>query len=151
MHNLVHLVMAPKVEVGICDALGDADRRYTRTVNVREDWKGHLWQERCHTFAMDERYLLAAVRYTERNPLGASLCVEPQDWPWSSAAAHVAAGNDAPFAVGPLLESVADWEAFVGEADDETHNVPQRAQPAPDIRSVPTHSSNPRRHASPAR
>jgi putative transposase len=44
MPNLVHLVMAPKDELGLCDALGEADRRYTRTVNVREGWKGHLWQ-----------------------------------------------------------------------------------------------------------
>lgn len=36
------------------DALGKAHRRYTRMINFREGWKGHLWQERFHSFVMDE-------------------------------------------------------------------------------------------------
>jgi len=52
----------------------------------------------------------------------ARLCARAQDWPWSSAAAHLAGRDDALVTVRPLLELVPDWEAFVGEADDEKFN-----------------------------
>lgn len=119
MPNHVHLVTVPADEFGLRDALGEAHRRYTRMVNFREGWKGHLWQERFHSFVMDERHLLAAARYVERNPVRARLCARPQDWPWSSAAAHLAGHDDSLVTVRPLLESVPDWEAFIGGTDDE--------------------------------
>jgi putative transposase len=66
--------------------LGEAHRRYTRRVNFRKRWRGHLWQERFHSFPMEESYLLATVRYVERNPVAARLCRRVEAWPWSSAA-----------------------------------------------------------------
>lgn len=38
---------------------------------------------------MDEDYLLATVRYVERNPVAARLCDLPEDWKCSSAGAHI--------------------------------------------------------------
>ncbi len=127
MRNHVHLIMVPADEFGLRDALGEAHRRYTRMVNFREGWKGHLWQERFHSFVvddfvMDERHLLAAARYVERNPVRARLCASPQDWPWSSAAAHLAGRDDSLVTVRPLLELVDDWEAFIGGSDDDRLN-----------------------------
>jgi putative transposase len=58
---------------------------------------------------MDERHLLAAARYVERNPVRARLCARPQDWPWSIAAAHLAGGDDALVTVRLLLELVPGW------------------------------------------
>ena len=46
MRNHVHLIMVPADEFGLRDALGEAHRRYTRMVNFREGWKGHLWQRK---------------------------------------------------------------------------------------------------------
>jgi putative transposase len=74
MPNHVHLIMVPADEFGLRDALGEAHRRYTRMINFRDGWRGHLWQERFHSFVMDEQHLLAAVRYVERNPVRARLC-----------------------------------------------------------------------------
>ena len=54
-------------------AVGEAQRRYTATVNNREGWTGHLWQGRFASFAMDDLYTLRAARYVERNPGGAKL------------------------------------------------------------------------------
>ena len=59
-------------------------RRYTRHVNFREGWRGHLWQGRFASFVMDESYLLAAARYIERNPLRARLVSKPGDYAWSA-------------------------------------------------------------------
>ena len=60
----------------------------------RKRWRGHLWQERFHSFTMDEDYLLSTVRYVERNPVVARLCVDPEDWKWSSARAHLKGEDD---------------------------------------------------------
>jgi hypothetical protein len=75
MPNPVHLIMAPRCEDGLRAALSEAHRRYTRHVNFRQGWRGHLWQERFHSFVMDAQYLLATVRYVERNPVAAQLCL----------------------------------------------------------------------------
>ena len=58
----VHLIAVPESEEGLARAIGEAHRRYTRRINFREKWRGHLWQERFASFPMDERYLLAAAR-----------------------------------------------------------------------------------------
>jgi putative transposase len=113
MPNHVHLVAVPESEDGLCRALGEAHRRYTRHVNFREAWRGHLWQGRFASFVMDEAYLLRAVRYVELNPVRAGIVKRPGDYPWSSAAAHLAGKDDALVQVRPLLEEVGDWKAYL--------------------------------------
>ncbi len=46
MPNHVHLILVPSSADGLRAALGEAHRRYTRMVNVREGWRGYLWQGR---------------------------------------------------------------------------------------------------------
>jgi putative transposase len=117
MPNHVHLVMVPKHEDGLRAALGEAHRRYTRRINFRNGWRGHLWQERFHSFVMDERYLLATVRYVELNPVKAKLCREPCDWPWSSARAHLEGKDGRLVNVRPMLERVRDWSSYLSSGD----------------------------------
>lgn len=73
MPNHVHLVAVPKEKDSLNRAIGEAHRRYTRMVNFREGWRGHLWQGRFASYVMDEKYLLACVRYVENNPVRAKL------------------------------------------------------------------------------
>ncbi|MEA1921767.1 MAG: transposase, partial [Pseudomonadota bacterium] len=47
----------------------EAHIRYTRRINFRENWRGHLWQGRFSSFIMNEEYLLACTRYVELNPV----------------------------------------------------------------------------------
>jgi putative transposase len=119
MPNHAHLILVPGDEDGLRRALGEAHRRYTRRVNAREDWRGHLWQERFHSFPMDEGYLLAAARYVELNPVRAGLVRRPADWRWSSAPAHLAGRDDGVVAVAPLLERVPDWQGFLAGGLEE--------------------------------
>ncbi len=44
MPNHVHLIAVPEDEDGLRRAIGEAHRRYTRHVNFREGWRGHLWR-----------------------------------------------------------------------------------------------------------
>jgi putative transposase len=66
MPNHVHLIVVPQNEDGLRRALGEAHRRYTRRINFREGWRGHLWQGRFASFALDERYLRRAAPLLER-------------------------------------------------------------------------------------
>ena len=60
MPNQVHLIVVPQSTESLCRAIGEAHRRYTRRINFREGWRGHLWQGRFASFVMDEDHLLTA-------------------------------------------------------------------------------------------
>ena len=113
MPNHVHLIAVPESEEGLARAIGEAHRRYTRRINFREKWRGHLWQERFASFPMDEGHLVAAVRYVEMNPVAAGLVVSPEDYPWSSARAHLLAQDDKLVKVEPLLSIIGNWRDFL--------------------------------------
>ena len=119
MPNHVHLILVPGDQDGLRRALGEAHRRYTRRVNFREGWRGHLWQERFHSFAMDETWLLAAARYVELNPVRARLVKRARDWPWSSARAHLAGSDDELAQAAPLLALAPDWRGYLAEGLEE--------------------------------
>ena len=100
-------------------AIGEAHRRYTRRVNFREQWRGHLWQGRFASFVLDEPYLLAAARYVELNPVRAGLTDAPSDYRWSSARAHLKGKDDALVRVAPLLEIAGNWRRLLLSAVSE--------------------------------
>lgn len=113
MPNHVHLIAVPESEDGLRRAIGEAHRRYTRYINFREKWKGHLWQGRFASFLMDENYLLAATRYIELNPVKAGFVKKPEQYLWSSAKAHMSGKDDNLVTVKPLLKLVNDWREFL--------------------------------------
>ena len=121
MPSHVHLVVVPETEGGLCNLFRKAHRDYTRRINFREGWRGHLWQERFHSFVMDENYLLATVRYVELNPVRAGLCPCAEDWPWSSVHAHLKGEDDDLVTVKPMLSLVNDWLEYLGQQDLDAH------------------------------
>ena len=127
MPNHVHLIAVPTTSEGLARAIGEAHRRYTRRINFREGWRGHLWQDRFASFPMDERYLLATARYIEMNPVAANLVRAPGDYPWSSARAHLAGEDDRLALVAPLLGLVPDWRGFL------------QLTPAPEVETLHRH------------
>ena len=119
MPNHVHLIAVPSDPDGLRNAIGEAHRRYTRRVNFRQGWRGHLWQGRFRSCVMQQSHLLACIRYIEMNPVRAKLVQAPEDWPWSSAAAHVSGGGDGFVDCEALLEMVKeDWKSFLLKAVD---------------------------------
>jgi putative transposase len=117
MPNHVHLVVVPRNKNSLADLFRHAHRTYTLRVNSREGWQGHLWQERFHSFVMDEPHLLAAVRYVELNPVRAGLCGHPESWRWSSYHAHLAGTDDKLVSVAPMLKRVTDWKKYLSVDD----------------------------------
>ena len=94
MPNHVHLILVPRTSDGLAAAVGQVHQRYTRRVNLREGWRGYLWQGRFASFVMGDDYVLSAAAYIERNPVKAGLVDRAEDWPWSSAAAHAEGRGD---------------------------------------------------------
>lgn len=117
MPNHVHLVVIPEAPDSLAMLFRHVHRHYTRYINFREQWRGHLWQERFHSTVMDEPYLLAAVRYVELNPVRAGLCAAPEDWTWSSVHAHITRTDDRIVTVKPMLDRVADWSRYLSVQD----------------------------------
>jgi REP-associated tyrosine transposase len=113
MPNHVHLIAVPESEDSLRRAIGEAHRRYTRAVNSREGWRGHLWQGRFASFVMDEAHLLAAARYVELDPVRARLVRRPEDYLWSSARAHLAGADDELATAQALLALEPEWEEFL--------------------------------------
>lgn len=120
MPNHVHLIAVPESEESLRRGIGEVHRRYSRMINFRENWRGHLWQGRFASFPMDESYLLAAARYVEMNPVTAALVQEAAEWPWSSTRAHLAGSDDELVTVAPLLEMAGDWRLFLKGAGEDT-------------------------------
>ncbi len=118
MSNHAHFVVLPREETSLARTFGEAHRRYTRMVNFREGWRGHLWQERFHSYPMDERHLLAAVRYVEMNPVNAGLVEKAEDWEWSSARYHLGINSfDRLVREQSLFGLVKDWREYLTPPD----------------------------------
>jgi putative transposase len=129
----VHLILVPETEDGLAAALGEAHRRHTRRVTFGEGWRGYLWQGRFASFPLGGDHVVAAARHVELNPVRAGLTPRPEDWPWSSARAHLAGRDAGPVAVRPLPGRVGDWRAFLaaglGEEALETLRRHERTGP----------------------
>ena len=116
MPNHMHLIAAPQSEDGLRRAISEVHRRYTRQINFREGWRGHLWQGPFSSFPMDESYLLAAARYVELNPVRAKLVDRPEAYKWSSAIAHLEGRDNQLVKISPLLNLVGNWREFLLQA-----------------------------------
>ena len=119
MPNHVHIVAVPRDADALGATFRHVHRHYTGYVNARMRVTGHLWQGRFSSVAMDEPHLYAAFRYVALNPVRARLVARAQDWPWSSATAHLRGKDDHVVKVAPALERIGDFKAFLGEEFDE--------------------------------
>lgn len=104
MPNHVHLILTPQNEDGLRATIAETHRQYTRFINDRHGWTGHLWQGRFGSVPMDEERLESAVRYVSLNPVRARLVRQAADWEWSSARAHLSGRDDGLVKVQPVLD-----------------------------------------------
>ena len=113
MPNHVHLVVVPNGPGSLARAFGRAHRSYSTVVNRREGWRGYLWQGRFSSYPMDEAHLITATRYALLNPLRAGLVGSPDEWRFSSLAAHRSGESDGLVDPAPLAERITDWDRFL--------------------------------------
>jgi len=123
MSNHTHLIALPKTEMGLQSVLKPLHMRYAQRLNRQRGWRGHVWQGRYFSSALDEHYLWAAIRYVERNPVRAKMVKRAENYAWSSAAAHCK-GQAHPVLTTKAywmkqFESIEDWSAWLAEGDPE--------------------------------
>jgi putative transposase len=96
MSNHVHLLMKPKEEESLYKMMQGVTLCYTQYINRKYKRTGRLWESRYHSCIVDkELYLWAVARYIEQNPKRAKVVKKEEDFPYSSARAHINSVRDA--------------------------------------------------------
>jgi putative transposase len=119
MDNHVHIIAVPRKSESLAKAIGETHKKYTTVINIRQNWKGHLWQGRFLSYPMGEGYLYFAIRYIERNPVRARIVRKAEDYNWSSAKAHVFQVKDKVLTKFHLESEIQNWRAYLQEEDKE--------------------------------
>ena len=124
MTNHIHAVVIPERADSLAVLFRRVHGRFAQYVNTRRGRSGHLWQGRFYSCPLDGAHVSTALRYVEENPCRAGMAASPQDYRWSSAAAHLGLRGD-PYHVLDLdfwerSGGAATWrEMFAAQATGE--------------------------------
>lgn len=128
MDNHVHFVAVPEREESLARAIGEAHRLYTRMVNFRDGVRGFLFQGRFFSCPLDEKYLLACIRYVERNPIRVVEGIKRAwDYPWSSARYRLGMTKSDPLVAtrdpkakyAGMIDDSLNWRQLLTKEEDE--------------------------------
>jgi putative transposase len=102
MSNHVHWVVVPEREDSLSVLFRRVHGRYAQYLNARRRRTGHLWQNRYFSCPVAAEREEVVLRYVEWNPVRAGMKQRPEEYLWSSAAAHL---------IGPECERtpILDW------------------------------------------
>lgn len=119
MSNHVHFIAVPMEDDSLAKTFNTLHMRYSQYINSRQENRGHLWQGRFFSCALDERHLYAAMRYVENNPVRAHLVKKAENYRWSSAYGHVRGKKDTVLVDDCyMVEKIKDWSAYLREKED---------------------------------
>lgn len=88
MPNHWHLILSPRHDGDLALFMHHLCNTHTRRVHTATNTvgSGHLYQGRYKSFLVQsDKYLLALIKYVERNPVRAKLAKKCEDWRWGSA------------------------------------------------------------------
>ncbi|MCG2813744.1 MAG: hypothetical protein L6245_03600, partial [Thermodesulfovibrionales bacterium] len=112
----------PEKETSLARGMGGTNLLYTQHINRKYERNGRLWQNRFFsTLVEEDPYLWAVMRYIERNPVRARLVKKAEDYPWSSARAHVLGIKDDVLSEESLLneKELKSYREFLRKEDEE--------------------------------
>lgn len=121
MDNHVHLILRPTTPDGLRAPLASVHTAHSFRINKRLGESGHLFQGRFASYPMDDRHLVAAVRYVENNPVKAGMAANAADWRWSSARAHLGLTNDGLTEIGELGGLASNWKAYLTDGAEAAY------------------------------
>jgi putative transposase len=113
---------APKPRCFGC-SLKETHGRFACYWNAVNHSSGHVWQGRYYSCPMGETHLWEALRYVELSSVRISLVASPQDWHWSSAAAHCGTGPAASWLDMNAWQerwAFGEWRDYLHRAQDES-------------------------------
>jgi putative transposase len=95
LSNHVHLLTRPTSETSLYKMMQGLTLCYTQHINRKVGRTGRLWESRYHSCVVEqEKYLWAAARYIEQNPVRARIAERAEEYPYSSARSHVTGKRD---------------------------------------------------------
>lgn len=112
MPNQIHLIAIPEEERYMARAIGETHRRYSCIINERNDWRGHLFQDRFFSYPMDEQNTLRAARFIETLPVTIGIAPKPENYLWSSAKSRIKVAENSilkPFRSFHVIHNWADY------------------------------------------
>ena len=90
MTNHIHLLVKPRQSASLAKTMQGLNLKYTQFINHQYHRTGRIWAGRFYSCIIDaENYLWAVARYIEQNPLRAKMVRRAEDYPYSSAPAHI--------------------------------------------------------------
>ncbi len=132
MPNHVHLMLVPSAADGLRATLSATHTAFAQRINRTQGISGHVFQGRFASYPMDDAHRMVAARYIENNPVKAGMVARAEDWPWSSAKAHISGREDGVTALAALSEHIGNWRAMLAkglEAADEVESALARGRP----------------------
>jgi putative transposase len=95
MPNHVHLLVTPSREETLARMMQGVTLCYTQHFNRKTGRTGRLWECRYYSAVIDrDSYLWTVSKYIENNPVRTGISERPEDYPYSSARAHVFGRDD---------------------------------------------------------
>jgi putative transposase len=116
--NQVHLIAAPQDADMLGRAIGESHRRYSCLINNRHNWRGHLFQDRFFSYAMDEHTTLRAARFIETLPVTLKITPNPENYLWSSAKSRVKIIQNSIIQPYDFFNTIDNWEEFLARPID---------------------------------
>jgi len=123
MSNHVHFVLVPQQSDSLGVMFNQVSMRYAQYINRKLNRRGHLWQDRYFSCPLDKDHLYEVFKYVENNPVKAGIVGTAEEYPWSSARAHIF--NNLPedsflTDYSKYLKNIDNWNDYLKETSNET-------------------------------
>jgi putative transposase len=121
MPNHVHLLAVPSQDQTLAKMMQGIALCYSKYFNGENGRTGRLWECRYHSTIIDrDRYLWTVSKYIENNPVRAGIVDRPDDYPHSSAKAHILGSRD-PLLKEPLFDisELNEYRKFIRSEEDK--------------------------------
>jgi len=121
MPNHIHLLIRPAEVEALPKMMQGITLCYSKYFNGENGRTGRLWECRYHSTVVDgDSYLWIVSKYIENNPVRAGIVKRPEDYPYSSAKAHVLGRKD-PLLKEPLFDQTQlnEYRSFIRSGEDK--------------------------------
>lgn len=118
--NQIHLIVEPQEPELLARAIGETHRRYSVLINERNNWSGHLFQNRFFSYPCDEQNTLRAARFIETLPVTMKIAPKPENYLWSSAKSRIKIVENTFLKPFRSFHAIHNWAEYLDRPMDPT-------------------------------
>ena len=136
MDNHVHLVIKEGND-SISRTMKRINTSYAYYYNKKYDRIGHVFQDRYRSEAVEnEGYLVSVIRYVHNNPTKAGVCVNAEQYSWSSYNLYISQNNNRLVETSEILniyskEKEKSIQLFISHTNEFNHDMYIEAEEKP--------------------